>query len=96
MQYLITFVEGVISFVSPCMLPMLPVYLSYFAERADGQRRMLLRAACFVLGFTLVFSLLGVFAGGCALGVPGMLLALPAMMVARTCVRVFVQRDENI
>lgn len=63
MQYLITFVEGVISFVSPCMLPMLPVYLSYFAERADGQRRMLLRAACFVLGFTLVFSLLGVFAG---------------------------------
>ena len=44
--------------------------------------------------FALV--LLGVFAGGCALGVPGMLLALPAMMVFRTCVRVFVQRDENI
>ena len=40
--------------------------------------------------------LVGVFAGGCALGVPGMLLALPAMMVFRTCVRVFVQRDENI
>ena len=40
--------------------------------------------------------LVGVFAGGCALGVGGMLLALPAMMVFRTCVRVFVQRDENI
>lgn len=63
MQYLITFLEGVISFVSPCMLPMLPVYLSYFAEQADGKRRMLLRAVCFVLGFTVVFSLLGVFAG---------------------------------
>lgn len=63
MQYLITFLEGVISFVSPCMLPMLPVYLSYFAEQADGKRHMLLRAVCFVLGFTVVFSLLGVFAG---------------------------------
>ena len=31
MQFLITFLEGLISFVSPCMLPMLPVYLSYFA-----------------------------------------------------------------
>ena len=40
--------------------------------------------------------LVGVFAGGCALGVGGMLLALPAMMAFRTCVRVFVQRDENI
>lgn len=35
MQYLITFLEGLISFLSPCMLPMLPVYLSYFAGNAD-------------------------------------------------------------
>ena len=47
-------------------------------------------------GLSPAAVLLGVFAGGCALGVPGMLLALPAMMVTRTCVRVFVQRDENI
>src|SRR5699024_5943481 len=47
-------------------------------------------------GLSPAAVLLGVFAGGCALGVPGMLLALPTMMVARTCVRVFVQRGENI
>ena len=63
MQYLITFLEGLISFLSPCMLPMLPVYLSYFAGNADKKHRVLLRAGCFVLGFTLVFSLMGLFAG---------------------------------
>ena len=63
MQYLITFLEGFISFLSPCMLPMLPVYLSYFAGNADKKHRILLRAGCFVLGFTLVFSLMGLFAG---------------------------------
>ena len=63
MQYLITFLEGVISFISPCMLPLLPVYVSYFAG-SDGERqRVLPRAAAFVLGFTLVFALLGLFAG---------------------------------
>ena len=35
MQYVITFLEGLISFVSPCMLPMLPVYVSYFAAGSD-------------------------------------------------------------
>lgn len=63
MQYLITFLEGIISFLSPCMLPMLPIYLSYFAGDADRQQKSFVRALCFVLGFTLVFSLLGLFAG---------------------------------
>ncbi len=63
MQFLITFLEGVISFLSPCMLPMLPVYLSYFAGNADKRHHGLLRASAFVLGFTAVFSLLGLFAG---------------------------------
>ena len=31
MNILQTFIEGVISFVSPCMLPLLPVYVTYFA-----------------------------------------------------------------
>ena len=63
MQYFITFLEGLISFVSPCMLPMLPVYVSYFAATAGKKRQVLARAAFFVLGFTVVFSLLGLFAG---------------------------------
>ena len=63
MQYIITFLEGIISFISPCMLPMLPIYVSYFAGGADKKEHVLKRAICFVLGFTAVFSLLGLFAG---------------------------------
>ena len=63
MQYLITFLEGVISFLSPCMLPLLHLYLSYFAGGTGEKRRTLPRALAFVLGFTIVFSALGLFAG---------------------------------
>jgi len=63
MQYFITFLEGVISFISPCMLPMLPLYVSYFAGGADKKRRILLHALAFVLGFTLIFMILGLMAG---------------------------------
>lgn len=63
LDFLLTFLEGVISFISPCMLPMLPVYISYFAGGADKKHRVFARAAAFVLGFTVVFSLLGLFAG---------------------------------
>ena len=62
MQYLITFLEGLISFVSPCMLPMLPVYLSYFAGGTEKKRTAFLRALAFVLGFTTLFCLMGLFA----------------------------------
>ena len=63
MQYAITFLEGIISFISPCMLPMLTIYISYFAGGSGSKHRVLLRAICFVLGFTATFSLLGLFAG---------------------------------
>lgn len=35
MEYLLTFLEGLASFISPCMLPMIPLYLSYFAGEAE-------------------------------------------------------------
>ncbi len=63
MQYILTFLEGFISFISPCMLPMLPIYVSYFAAGSDKKYKTLLRAVSFVLGFTVVFTLLGLFAG---------------------------------
>lgn len=63
MQYIITFLEGIISFISPCMLPMLPIYVSYFAGNANKKKHTFLRALAFVIGFTVVFSLLGLFAG---------------------------------
>lgn len=45
------------------MLPMLPVYISYFAAGSLGKGKVFLRSLCFVLGFTVTFSLLGLFAG---------------------------------
>jgi cytochrome c-type biogenesis protein len=63
MDYLITFLEGIIAFVSPCMLPLLPVYVSYFAGGTEDKKRTLVNALGFVLGFTTVFVLLGAFAG---------------------------------
>lgn len=63
MQYIITFLEGIISFISPCMLPLLPLYISYFAGKADKKQHIFLRAGFFVLGFTVVFTSLGLFAG---------------------------------
>lgn len=63
MNYLITFLEGFISFISPCMLPMLPIYVSYLVGGDEKKKNSLPRALSFVLGFTVVFCLLGVFAG---------------------------------
>ena len=63
MQYVLLFLEGIITFISPCLLPMLPVYISYFAAGEPGKRRALVNSLGFVSGFTLVFVLLGAFAG---------------------------------
>lgn len=64
MQYLISFLEGIITFISPCILPMLPIYVSYFAGGGErGSKRTLLNAGGFVIGFTLVFVLMGMLAG---------------------------------
>ena len=65
MQYIILFLEGIISFISPCLLPMLPIYVTYFAAGNDrGRGKTTLKNALgFVLGFTLVFVALGLFFG---------------------------------
>lgn len=59
MTYLITFLEGIMSFISPCMLPLLPVYLSYFAAGSEYERKRTGRIFCFVAGFTVSFIILG-------------------------------------
>ena len=64
MQYLISFLEGVITFISPCLLPMLPIYLTYFAGGGQRSTRRTLTCACgFVLGFTVLFVAMGALAG---------------------------------
>ena len=72
MDYLILFLEGIITFVSPCILPMIPIYITYFMgdqDAANQESGLTLRNPAlknsigFVLGFTTVFVLLGAAAG---------------------------------
>ena len=64
MQYVISFLEGIITFLSPCLLPMLPIYISYFAGGGERSSKKTLRTALgFVLGFTIVFVTMGALAG---------------------------------
>lgn len=67
------FLAGVLMFLAPCTLPIVPGYLAFIAgvpERdikktgsKEARRRVLMNALCFVLGFSLVFIVLGLFAG---------------------------------
>lgn len=67
---LAAFGAGLLSFLSPCIFPLVPGYLSYLAgisvQEAESQPttrwRVSLHALCFVLGFVLLFTLLGVAA----------------------------------
>ena len=64
MQYFISFLEGIITFISPCLLPMIPIYISYFAGGGERDTKKTLKCAIgFVLGFTVVFVAMGALAG---------------------------------
>ena len=64
MEYFISFLEGIITFISPCLLPMIPIYITYFAGGGERSRGKTLRGALgFVAGFTLVFVAMGALAG---------------------------------
>ncbi|MDD4377814.1 MAG: cytochrome c biogenesis CcdA family protein [Eubacteriales bacterium] len=65
MQYLISFLEGFITVISPCILPLLPLYVTYFAgnDKDGNPKNVLKNSLGFVLGFTIVFVSLGALAG---------------------------------
>tara|TARA_B100000686_G_C16701493_1_gene923689 strand:- start:142 stop:858 length:717 start_codon:yes stop_codon:yes gene_type:complete len=64
----IAFLAGLISFLSPCVLPLIPGYISYisglsFDQLTDGRKNLvLIRTILFTLGFSLVFIALGLTA----------------------------------
>jgi len=77
--YLLAFIEGISTFISPCVLPLIPVYFFYLMgadsegdlKHEDGngknKRRLLINSLGFVLGFTVLFTVLGAsatFIGG--------------------------------
>jgi len=71
----LAFVAGLLSFISPCVLPLLPVYLSFISgvgveQLAGHRRRLLWTSLLFVAGFTLVFVLMG---AGVSASVPPMI-----------------------
>ena len=63
MEYLLIFLEGIASFISPCLLPMIPIYIAYFTgEKEEKTKKAVLNAIGFVLGFTIIFLILSIFA----------------------------------
>jgi cytochrome c-type biogenesis protein len=69
--FLVAFLAGVLSFLSPCVLPLVPSYVGFLTgmslDELGARRRLaLLHALCFVAGFSLIFILLG--ASATALG----------------------------
>lgn len=67
----IAFFGGVVSFLSPCVLPLVPAYLANLvgealtgtADAAADRRRVIAHSVAFVVGFTLVFAALGASVG---------------------------------
>ena len=72
--YWLAFTAGILSFASPCVLPLIPSYLTYITGLSFGQLdeehptaqvrlTVLLHSLCFIAGFSVVFILLGAIAG---------------------------------
>lgn len=64
------FMAGFLMFLAPCTLPLVPAYLSFIAGLRDGQtidkkahRKIILNSFFYVLGFSVIFILMGILAG---------------------------------
>jgi cytochrome c-type biogenesis protein len=108
------FGAGILSFLSPCVLPLVPGYLSYLAgtsvQEAQSQPttrwRVSIHALCFVLGFALIFVLLGAAASLAGLALrayqqalarmAGLLLVLFGIALTGLVPVPFLSRDHRI
>ncbi len=60
MEYILTFFAGVITFISPCLLPIIPIYISYISLGNTASSKVkLINSIGFSLGFSIVFTMLG-------------------------------------
>ena len=64
MNYLILFLEGIMTFISPCILPMIPIYISYFIgdNKVKDKNKAIINSIGFVIGFSIIFTMLGALA----------------------------------
>jgi len=65
-SYFLTFLEGILTFISPCILPMIPIYFLYLAGESKDtdstsphKSKLIINSIGFVIGFTIVFTILG-------------------------------------
>jgi cytochrome c-type biogenesis protein len=70
---------GLLSFLSPCILPLIPGYLSFISgygladlRSGTGRFRVMARTVVFVLGFSVVFAVLGIIFSGASLMLGGL------------------------
>lgn len=66
MQHFLLALEGILTFISPCLLPMLPIYLAYLTGQTHSNNQekpnsLLPQAIQFVLGFTFIFIIMSIF-----------------------------------
>ncbi|MCR5186027.1 MAG: cytochrome c biogenesis CcdA family protein [Clostridia bacterium] len=62
MEYILVFLEGIASFISPCVLPLVPIYISYFAGQNPKKNKAITNSIAFVIGYSFVFTILAVLA----------------------------------
>jgi cytochrome c-type biogenesis protein len=62
--FLIAVLAGLVSFISPCVLPLVPGYLSFAAGYSQSKGRVFLGSILFVLGFSVLFISYGALFGG--------------------------------
>ena len=64
MNYLILFLEGIMTFISPCIIPMIPIYISYFIgdNKVKDKNKAIINSIGFVIGFSIIFTMLGALA----------------------------------
>jgi cytochrome c-type biogenesis protein len=67
LDYILAFSAGLLSFLSPCVLPLIPAYLSYIAGSSvseintnKAKINLLIKSVFFIIGFSIVFIILGV------------------------------------
>lgn len=70
LNLVVVFIEGVVSFLSPCVLPILPVYLAMLSQNTDNEgqvvgnrKKLLMNTILFVLGISTTFFILGTGVG---------------------------------